>query len=125
MNNRQISAEYEGLKKRIEAEIQVTPSSDMVLVYRFLEKAEALINLHYCVTNYRILLESTEDEESRSLVKKHFRIFMNTVYIDYLNDVIEASNDWEAYSFGMVSLQREIQDVLVPIRDLLQAEFDD
>ena len=125
MNSQQISAEYGALKKRIEAEIQVTTKNDTVAAYRFLEKIDTLINLQYCATNYRILLESTEDEESRGLVRKHLHIFMTTVYLDYLDEVIDAANSWKADSSGMVSLQRQVRDRLVPVREFLESEFGD
>ncbi len=123
MDIRQISEEYEKLKKRIEAETQVAAKSDMVMAYRFLERIHALINLHYCVTNFRILLESTENAESRKLVQKHFQIFMTTVYMDYLDELIDASKSWKADSSGMVSLQRFIIDRLVPVRDFLSDAY--
>ena len=123
MRRKQIPEEYEGLKKHIEAEIRNMPKSDMVMACRFLEKIVALINLHYCVTNFRILLESTEDEESRRLVEKHLSIFMTTVYMDYLNEVIDACNTWDAESSEMNSLQRYIWNTLVPIKEHFEREF--
>jgi hypothetical protein len=95
----------------------------LVVAYRLLEKIVALINLHYCATNFRILLESTEDEESRRLVEKHLTIFMTTVYIDYLNEVIDACNTWDAESSEMNSLQRLIWETLAPIREYLEGKF--
>jgi len=123
MRRKQIPEEYEGLKKHIEAEIRNMPKSDMVMACRFLEKIVALINLHYCVTNFHILLESTEDEESRRLVEKHLSIFMTTVYMDYLNEVIDACNTWDAESSEMNSLQRYIWNTLVPIKEHFEGEF--
>jgi hypothetical protein len=125
MRRQQIPEEYDVLKKHIEAEIQNLPKSDMVMAYRFLEKIVALINLQYCATNFHILLESTEDEESRRLVEKHLTIFMTTVYIDYLNEVIDACNTWDAESSEMDSLQRVIWDTLVSIREYFEAKFGD
>ena len=125
MRRQQIPEEYEGLRKHIEAEIRNMPKSDLVVAYRFLERIVALINLHYCATNFRILLESTEDEESRRLVEKHLTIFMTTVYIDYLNEVIDACNTWDAESSEMDSLQRVIWDTLVSIREYFEAKFGD
>jgi len=123
MRRQQIPEEYEGLRKHIEAEIRNMPKSDLVVAYRLLEKIVALINLHYCATNFRILLESTEDEESRRLVEKHLTIFMTTVYIDYLNEVIDACNTWDAESSEMNSLQRLIWETLAPIREYLEGKF--
>lgn len=125
MRRKKIPDEYEGLKKHIEAEIRNMPGSDMVMACRFLEKIVALINLNYCATNFHILLESTEDEESRRLVEKHFAIFMTTVYLDYLNEVIDASDTWDAVSPEMDSLQRRIWDTLVPIREYFDSKFGD
>ena len=125
MNNHQISAEYGELRKYIEAEIRVTDKNGLAQAYRFLEKVDALINLQYCATNFRILLDSTEDEESRGLVKKHLHIFMTTVYIDYLDEVIAAADSWKAGSSGMASLQKLILDRLVPVREFLEGEFGD
>ena len=123
MRRQQIPDEYEGLRKHIEAEIRNMPKSHLVVAYRLLEKIVALINLHYCATNFRILLESTEDEESRRLVEKHLTIFMTTVYIDYLNEVIDACNTWDAESSEMNSLQRLIWETLAPIREYLEGKF--
>ena len=125
MRRKQIPEEYDLLKKHIEAEIQNIPKSDLVVAYRLLEKIVALINLQYCATNFHILLESTEDEESRRLVEKHFTIFMTTVYMDYLNEVIDACNTWDAESSEMDSLQRVIWDTLVSIREYFEAKFGD
>ena len=125
MGRQQIPDEYQGLKKHIEAEIQNIPKGDMVVAHRFLEKIVALINLQYCATNFRILLESTEDEESRRLVEKHLNIFMTTVYIDYLNEVIDACDTWDADSSEMASLQRLIWNTLVPIREYFEGKFGD
>ena len=125
MRRKQIPEEYERLKKHIEAEIQNIPKNDMMMAYRFLEKIVALINLHYCATNFHILLESTEDEESRRLVEKHLAIFMTTVYLDYLNEVIDACDTWAAGSPEMASLQRHIWETLVPIKEYFDGKFGD
>ena len=85
MNNRQIAAVYEDLKKLAGNEIRTAGGNDLVTVWRLFEKMDALINLQYCAANFRILLESTEDEESRELVQKHLHIFMTTVYMDYIS----------------------------------------
>ena len=69
MNNRQIAAVYEDLKKLAGNEIRTAGGNDLVTVWRLFEKMDALINLQYCAANFRILLESTEDEESRELVR--------------------------------------------------------
>ena len=65
MNNRQITAIYEDLKKLAGNEIRTAGGNDLVTAWRLFEKMDALINLQYCAVNFRILLESTEDEESR------------------------------------------------------------
>ena len=105
MNNRQIAAVYEDLKKLAGNEIRTAGGNDLVTVWRLFEKMDALINLQYCAANFRILLESTEDEESRELVQKHLHIFMTTVYMDYLEEVIGTAGSEKAGSAGVAYLQ--------------------
>ena len=123
MNNRQIAAVYEDLKKLAGNEIRNAGGSDLVTAWRLYEKLEALVNLQYCAANFRILLESTEDEESRELVQKHLHIFMTTVYMDYLEEVIGTAAGEKAGSAGMARLLQETCDSLVPVRDFFQREF--
>ena len=123
MNNRQIAAVYEDLKKLAGNEIRNAGGSDLVTAWRLYEKLEALVNLQYCAANFRILLESTEDEESRELVQKHLHIFMTTVYMDYLEEVIGTAAGEKAGSAGIARLLQETCDSLVPVRDFFQREF--
>lgn len=123
MNNRQIAAVYEDLKKLAGNEIRNAGGSDLVTAWRLYEKLEALVNLQYCAANFRILLESTEDEESRELAQKHQYIFMTTVYMDYLEEVIGTAAGEKAGSAGMARLLQETCDSLVPVRDFFQREF--
>ena len=116
MDYQEIAAEYAWLKERVESDTDVTGNNDLTTVYRFLEKIVTLENLQHCVTSFRILLEDVEDEESRALVQKHFYIFLSTVYIDYLTDVIEGAENWIADSSGTRELQETILEKLVPIR---------
>lgn len=123
MNNRQIAAVYEDLKKLAGNEIRTAGGNDLVTVWRLFEKMDALINLQYCAANFRILLESTEDEESRELVQKHLHIFMTTVYMDYLEEVIGTAGSEKAGSAGVAYLQEEICDNLAPVLDFFRREF--
>lgn len=123
MNNRQIAAVYEDLKKLAGNEIRNADGSDLVTAWRLYEKLEALVNLQYCAANFRILLESTEDEESRELAQKHQYIFMTTVYMDYLEEVIGTAAGEKAGSAGIARLLQETCDSLVPVRDFFQREF--
>ncbi len=125
MNNRQIAAVYEDLKKLAGNEIRTAGGNDLATAWRLYEKMDALINLQYCAANFRILLESTEDEESRELVQKHLHIFMTTVYMDYLEEAIGTAAGEKAGSAGMEYLLQEICDGLVPVRDFFQREFGD
>ena len=125
MNNRQIAAVYEDLKKLAGNEIRTAGGNDLVTVWRLFEKMDALINLQYCAANFRILLESTENEESRELVQKHLHIFMTTVYMDYLEEAIGTAAGEKAGSDGIARLLQEICDSLVPVRDFFQREFGD
>ena len=125
MNNRQIAAVYEDLKKLIGNGIRTAGGNDLVTAWRLYEKMDALINLQYCAANFRILLESTENEESRELVQKHLHIFMTTVYMDYLEEAIGTAAGEKAGSAGIARLLQEICDSLVPVRDFFQREFGD
>ena len=125
MNNRQIAAVYEDLKKLIGNGIRTAGGNDLVTAWRLYEKMDALINLQYCAANFRILLESTENEESRELVQKHLHIFMTTVYMDYLEEAIGTAAGEKAGSTGIARLLQEICDSLVPVRDFFQREFGD
>ena len=116
MDYQEIAAEYAWLKERVESDTDVTGNNDLITVYRFLEKIVTLENLQHCVTSFRILLEDVEDEESRALVQKHFYIFLSTVYIDYLTDVIDGAENWIADSSGTRELPETILEKLVPIR---------
>ncbi len=123
MELQKISTKYAELRLQIEAMTETAGEKDKTTIWRFLEKIIALENLHYGVTNFRFLLEDVEDEESRSLIQKHFHILMTTVYIDYLNDIIDAAETWKVVGSDMRALQVTIHNTLVPIRDFYQEQF--
>jgi len=90
---REIYSELDML--RSEAERGDVSLLDAVNVARGLEKFYAMENLSYCETSFRFLQEDIYDEESLRSVEKHQKIFLDTVYMDYLSEMREFFEEWE------------------------------